>query len=135
MSRAEIAAWVEEHRDELPANLAELSQYPMPFRKVIVNALAPEQRIELWRAHLLTHLEPTSDLSPTQQQLVRDAIEELPALFGGTLEAGQARALALEGRVREHFTPQEALRVFGTLGPPEPSGGLPLPPDAYQPEA
>ena len=45
LSHAEIDAWVERHRDELPTSLEELSRLPVPFRKAIVNAVSSERRI------------------------------------------------------------------------------------------
>jgi hypothetical protein len=130
MSREEIDDWVKAHRDDLPKNLAELSSYPIPFRKAILSAVAPNVRVDFWREHLLTFLQPSTDLAPDQQDLVRDAIEELPAIFGGTLKAGRARASVLEDRMRRLITPRQAREMFGTIGPPEPPGGLPLPSDA-----
>jgi hypothetical protein len=130
MRREDIDAWVEAHRDELPNNLAELACYPIPFRKAILNAVTADLRASFWREHLLSFLEPTTVLSPEQQELVRDAIEELPTLFGATLEAGRTRVGALEDRMRQLITRQQAREMFGTIGPPEPPGGLPLPPGA-----
>ncbi len=132
MSYEAMRAWVEAHKDALPTTLAELSRFPIPFRKVIVNTVTPELRTALWREHLLTFLEPPTDLTPEQQELIRDAIAELPGIFGNSLEAGQARARVLEDRMRVLLTRQQAGQMFGTLGPPEPPEGLPLPPDAVR---
>ena len=37
--------------------------------------------------------------------------------------------------MRTMLTPTQASRMFGTLGPPEPPEGLPIPPDALPPTA
>jgi hypothetical protein len=126
----EIQAWVARHAHELPLTLAELSRFPIPFRKAIVAALPAETRVALWREPLVGFLAPGAGLSAAQQELVRDALAELPAIFGGPRAAGQGRARRLEDRMRVLITPDQARDIFGTLRPPEPPDGLPLPADA-----
>jgi hypothetical protein len=126
----EIRAWVERHRHELPRTLAELVRYPVPFRKAIVHAVAPEVRVALWGEHLAGFLAPGSTLADEQQALVRDAIAQLPTLVGVPVEEGRPRVRQLEERMRVLLTRQQAYEMFGTLGPPEPPEGLPIPPDA-----
>ena len=130
MNHRDILAWVESHRDTLPRTLAELSEFPVAFRKVIVNYVSPEARTAFWREHLTTFIGADSALTEDQQTLVRDAIVELPMMFNSSREEGQARAKALEDRMRNLFTRQQAAAMFGMVGPPEPEGGLPLPPGA-----
>ena len=123
----EIRAWVDAHRNELPQTLDALATFPIPFRKAIVNAVSSEQRISFWREHLSSFVGPDTDLTTEQRTLVCDALDMLPDIFGGSRVDGQARVRALEGRMRELLTREQAARMFGTLGPPEPSEGLPLP--------
>ena len=130
MNHRDILAWVDSHRDTLPRTLAELSAFPVPFRKVIVNYVSPEQRTAFWREHLSSFIQPDSALSDDQQTLVRDAIADLPLLFTGTRPEFEVRAMALENRMRDVFSKRQAAEMFGMVGPPEPEGGLPLPPDA-----
>jgi len=127
----QIRAWVQRHARELPQTLPELSRYPIPFRKAIVAAVGPEVRTALWRAHLETFLGPESELAAPQRELVRDAITEFPIIFGADRPEAERRMRALEDRMRVLITREQAGRIFGTLGPPEPSEGLPLPPDAF----
>lgn len=126
----EIEAWVARHSEELPRTLPELSRLPIPFRKAIVAALPADARVALWAEHLAGFLEPEAGLSSEQQDLVRDALAELPAIFGSSVETGRGQALRLEERMRTVITQPQAHMIFGTLGPPEPPEGLPLPPDA-----
>ena len=63
MRREEIEAWVSAHQHELPRTLAELSAFPIAFRKVIVNSAAVEQRIAFWREHLQSFIGATSRLT------------------------------------------------------------------------
>ena len=44
----EIVAWVKGHDDELPRTLAELSTFPVAFRRVIVNYVSHERRTMFW---------------------------------------------------------------------------------------
>jgi hypothetical protein len=126
----EIQAWVTRHADDLPRTLPELSRLPIPFRKAIVAALPAEAQVALWGEHLTGFLAPDAGLSEAQQDLVRDALAALPAIFGVPRADGRARAGALEQRMRVLITPEQARTMFGTLGPPEPPEGLPIPPDA-----
>jgi hypothetical protein len=129
----QIKAWVDAHKHELPTTLAELSRLPIPFRKVIVNSVSPERRTAFWREHLDNFLAEGASLSAAQRELVTDAIAELPAIFGGTRVEGQEHMRALEVRMRELLSQEQAIAMFGTVGPPEPPEGLPIPPDAWPP--
>jgi hypothetical protein len=130
LSHAEIQAWVDAHRDALPRTLAELSRYPVPFRKAIAGSVSPDQRTAFWREHLETILATDVTLGPDQRQLVSDAIADLPVIFGSSGNEGMERAKALEDRMRVTITQRQAQLFFGTLGPPEPPEGLPLPGNA-----
>lgn len=129
MRRGEILAWVERHRHELPTTLAELSQFPIPFRSVIVNSVEPERRLRFWTEHLQSFLTAPSELSAQQQEFVAATIPELPALLSAP--APNPVMTAWETRASKVFSRAEASRLFATIGPPEPPGGLPLPPDAF----
>jgi hypothetical protein len=127
----QIKAWVDAHEHDLPTTLAELSKLPIPFRSVIVNSVSPERRTAFWRDHLQSFLAEEASLSVAQRELVTDAIAELPAIFGGTRIEGQAHMRALEERMRELLSREQAAAMFGRVGPPEPPEGLPIPPDAW----
>lgn len=126
----EIQAWVARHAHELPRSLEGLARYPIPFRTAIAAAVGPERCSALWIEHLGTFLGPESELTEPQRDLVRDAIGELPVIVGADRPEGERRMRALENRMRVLITQEQAHRIFGTLGPPEPPEGLPLPPDA-----
>jgi hypothetical protein len=124
----EIRAWVEAHRHELPTTLAQLAMVPIPFRMVIVKALSPDLRTALWREHLATFLGDGSALSPEQQAFVVETCEQIPNLLAAP--APNPTIIDWEARMARLFSRGEASRMFGTVGPPEPPEGLPLPPDA-----
>jgi hypothetical protein len=124
----EIAAWVEAHRDTLPTTLAELAQFPVAFRRVIVNAVSPEQRTRFWQAHLGTFLEPAAGLTAAQRTVIEEIIPQLSDLFGSPLLEAQAKMRPLEQRMSQTFSRAQCAAIFGMVGPPEPPGGLPLPP-------
>jgi hypothetical protein len=130
MKHAEIVAWVDAHRDALPTTLAELSKFPIAFRKVIVDRVSPEARTALWREHLASFIGPGTTLTLEQQELVRDASDQLEAMFSGSREAFEDAAKSLEDRMRQLLSRQQAAEMFGMVGPPEPPEGLPLPADA-----
>jgi hypothetical protein len=129
MRRDEIVDWVKAHERELPTTLAELAAFPVPFRKVIVTSISPALRTTFWGEHLATFVSDESDLSPEQKAFVSASSIQLPALLANpapnpTMSAWEADAARL-------FARPEMARIFGTLGPPEPPEGLPLPPGAH----
>ena len=128
MRHDEILAWVETHKQSLPTTLAELARFPIPFRTVIAGFVSSDTSIALWREHLSTFI-GDQDLTPEQRAFVTEASASLPALFAAP--APNPVILQWEGRMARLFSRPQASRIFGTLGPPEPPEGLPLPPDAY----
>jgi hypothetical protein len=125
MRRDEIKAWVETHRDQLPTTVAGLSLFPIPFRAMIVNSLAPELRSAIWCEHLETFVGGNSTLSPEQQEFVAQSAERIPTLLSGP--APNATIVEWEARMARLFSRAEAAQIFGMVGPPEPPEGLPLP--------
>lgn len=123
----EILAWVEQHHDTLPTSLAELSAFPVAFRKVIVNYVAPEQRTRFWEEHLRTFLEPHAGLTPDQRAFVAETIPLLSGIFASPLPDAQAKMQPLEERMRQLLTRAQCVAMFGMVGPPEPPEGLPIP--------
>jgi hypothetical protein len=128
MSRDEIRAWVEAHQDALPTTLAELSTFPVPFRKVIVGFIPHDTRLALWREHLTGIAREDQELTPEQRAFVQEAAVLVPSLMAAP--APNPIIVAWEARMGGLFSRPQASRIFGTLGPPEPPGGLPLPADA-----
>jgi hypothetical protein len=127
LSHAEILAWVERHSDELPHTLDDLARFPIPFRKVIVNRVGPETRLSLWDEHIASFLTDES-LSADQRAFVAETLTLLPAIFASS--APNPTIVEWEQRAKNIFSRQQAMQMFGTLGPQEPPEGLPLPPDA-----
>jgi len=124
----EILAWVEEHRDGLPTTLAELSIFPVPFRRVIVNYVGHEQRTKFWQEHLRTFLELSAGLTADQRVFVEETILLLPGIFASPVEEAQGKMRPLEERMKQLFERPQCAAMFGMVGPPEPPEGLPLPP-------
>ena len=124
----QIMAWVERHRDELPTTLAELSRFPMPFRRVIVNEVAPDVRVRLWTEHLKGFMASDSPLNVAQRAFLQTTIPDLPKLLSApgpnpVISKWEAQAATL-------FARDQMARMFAQLGAPEPPEGLPIPPDA-----
>jgi hypothetical protein len=127
LSNREIREWVEQHHDMLPTTLAELSAFPVPFRKVIVNSATPEQRTFFWEEHLRTFLDSDADLTADQRVFLEETIPLLANLFASPVAEAQTKMLSLEDRMRGLFTQPQCMAMFGMVGPPEPPEGLPLP--------
>jgi len=129
LDHSEILAWVEQHRDELPTTLTELSTYPIAFRRVIVNYVSAEQRTAFWQDHLRSFLAPPSGLTAAQQAFVVETIPVLKDVFASeSLEAMRAKFRTLDEQVRVLFTREQGAAMFGMVGPAEPPEGLPIPP-------
>ena len=128
MSWDQIRAWIDKHPESLPTNLAELCKYPVMFRRVMVNVVAPDVRERLWREHLESFLNDASGLSAEQQAFISATIPQLSALLAAP--APNPAMTEFEARARTLFTKQEGGRIFAMIGPPEPPEGLPLPSDA-----
>ena len=122
-----ILAWVAAHRDRLPSTLAELATFPMAYRRVIVGAVPPSVRVRMWQEHLESFLDPTSPLTTEQQAFVRECRETIHKILAEPIDREAGDALGERGR--QILGRENALRILATLGPPEPAGGLPLPPD------
>jgi hypothetical protein len=127
-----IQAWVAAHRDELPTTLAELSRYPMPFRKVIVKTVPNDLALSWWIEHTQAILATEQGLTDEQRAFLEESVLVLPHIFGEGAEAEQAYNEWSKDPRHSLFDRDLAIRAFRTLGTPEPPGGLPLPPDALQ---
>ena len=128
LEHEQIVAWVQAHPEALSASLATISTYPIAFRKVIVNAMPDHRRLALWREHL-ENVAAGPELSAAQKAVILETAAELPAIF-----ASESTERDWQRQVAEHFTSTQQHTLFGTLGPPEPPGGLPLP-DGLRPMA
>lgn len=118
-SFAQIDHWIDAHPEQLPRTLAELSTYPMTFRRVIVTRVAPAVRTALWQAHLRTFLGPDFTLAPARRAFVEETIDRCPDLFGRTHADAQTKVLALKPRIAALFSREQATALFGTIGSPE----------------
>lgn len=124
----EIVAWVETHADTLPRTLAELSTFPIAFRRVIVNYVPSAERTRFWQDHLRTFVSQESNLTDEQRAFIEETIGRLPDIFASSLAEAQGKMRPLEERMRVLFPREQCAAMFGMVGPPEPPAGLPLPP-------
>ena len=119
----EIIAWVMAHKEVLTADLETISKYPIPFRKVIVNMMPGDNRIAVWREHLAA----AAAADPTLDDAQRAFVAECSANLHSVMHSESARD-ELAARSMQVLTTAQNSAIFATLGPPEPPGGLPLPP-------
>lgn len=76
----------------------------------------------------MSFVSPESELTSDQQSFVAETADILPTLLAAP--APNPAIVAWEARIAGHFSRPQAALIFGTLGPPEPPEGLPLPSDA-----
>lgn len=124
----EIRAWLERHPEALPHTVADLARFPIPFRRIMINAVAPDVRVALWREHLLSFVGDSSPLTEAQQSFIHQTIPQLSELMAAP--APNPVMVEWERRMAGVFAREDAARIFGLIGPPESPEGLPLPPDA-----
>ena len=125
MEHEEIVAWVKAHAEVLSADLDTIGRLPMPFRKVIVKMVSEERHLALWQEHLAAASAADPTLTAEQRAFVAESAAALPEIF-----RSKSANDDWERRTAGMFMPAQEHSIFATLGPPEPPGGLPLPPDA-----
>jgi len=81
ISRSEIRAWIREHPEALPATLADISRFPMAFRRIFVNEVSPDVRLRLWLQHFETFLRPEAGLTEQQRDMIVATAAEMPQLL------------------------------------------------------
>lgn len=113
---ARAKAWVEENRESLPRTLAELSKYPLSYRKAIYAAHSQPVRVNLWREHFQAVLSQQA-LSDSQRAVVTFALANAHRYVAG--ERSKSAVKELEAQVRATFSEALGSEVFGTLGPPD----------------
>lgn len=112
-------AWVRQHRTSLPSTLAEISRYPLAFRKAIVAHVSADVRVRLWREKLDFYLAPSSNLSPAQRELVQHIRDELYVLVSdstGKLGRERMASEGLHDRIASLFDSAQRRAIFGTVG-------------------
>lgn len=125
MEYDEIVAWVKAHEEVLSADLETIGKLPMAFRKVIVKLVSEEKHLALWQEHHAVASAADTTLTDEQRAFVAEIAATLPEVFSS--ESAYNR---YKDRIALMFTLAQQKAIFYTLGPPEPPGGLPLPPDA-----
>jgi hypothetical protein len=110
------AAWVRAHHSALPTTLAEVSRYPIVYRRAIYDALPGDVRAGLWREQLEGFLRSGQRLSAAQRAAVREAIAQLPALTAPGADGAAGRRLGQH--LSTLFDRATVRRVFVRLGPP-----------------
>lgn len=112
----EIASWVAAMDDRLPTSLAEISSYPISYRRGIMGGLTPTQRTSVWREHLLTFLANGNGLEQTHRQFIESALADLGAVFenGGLDDEAVDEFRDHAQRTLGHDL---AFRVFANIGP------------------
>lgn len=129
LSHEQILAWLQRHPEALPRTLSDLAAFPMAFRRVMLNKVAPDTRTALWREHLEACLATDKPWSDAQRLSIEATIPRLPELLAAP--GPNPVIVAWEQEMSKLFSRQEASMLFGRIGAPEPPQGLPLPPDCF----
>ncbi|WP_280454730.1 bacteriocin fulvocin C-related protein [Nocardia brasiliensis] len=114
-------AWVHANRGRLPQTYAEVTAYPLAYRRAIYQASAPSVRSALWTEHLHRFRSARPYLT-TRQLDVLDRAAELAAresVFTAQGAAELSRAEELHRSAVAEFGVREVYQAFGMLGPVE----------------
>lgn len=115
-AECEIAAdWVAANGENLPTTLREISTYPMAYRRAIHAALPKAVQMELWHDHIGTFLTAESTLTEEQRAFLKGVNADLAPYFEPATMVAADSALRL--RMEASFTREEAVAIFGALGP------------------
>lgn len=122
----EIRSWVRAHEGALPRDYEGISQFPLAYRRVIFGVLTPEEKSEVWRAHLEAYLATHADLTATQLDLLREAVDFVSSDLFATSRQDKRWAREVQPalaefarRAKEAFGPAQAREIFEQIGPPE----------------
>ncbi len=115
--------------DALQRAAADINAYPAMYRRAIMSELTPQERAEVWRAHLLRYLDSHPDLSPSQAAVVREAmtIVSASALVPSVAPDLREKIGRVFNAAVTELGPRAANELFVTLGPAMPAGSSPLP--------
>ena len=107
--------WVESHRSSLPTTLAELSAYPVRYRRSILAALPSAKRLQIVRDDIRDKLVQRRDLSEAQRSYLDNLARRLDAAVSGsaTIDTSLVAATA-ECRLQKELFPDKETRArFG----------------------
>lgn len=108
--------WVSSHQDRLPTTLADLSGFPVSYRRAIFAALPNETKAELWRGQLQEALR--GKLTVAQ----RNALTQVVAFVRPNTYRDRVRPSEdLKALVATAFSAAERDSLFYRLGPERPS--------------
>lgn len=118
-------AWVDAHRDALPAGYDALAEYPMAYRRAIYAAHPATVRSALWVEHVSRFAAERPGLTAARRAVVdrAAAIAADPALHEPSARPGDALSDLHDDAVAA-FGEAEAYALLGTLGPDDGSAAL-----------
>lgn len=109
-------AWVEANKNRLPRDYDGLTAHPVPYRKAIFSALAPEVRTQLWTEHLDRYRAAHPGLADGQTEVIDRAVA-LVSRMGESAYRPAEELQALASAAMNAFGRDEARLLLATLGP------------------
>ena len=115
--------WVKAHKGELPSTYAEISKYPLIYRRYIASELPREIRNQMWKEHLESFLSSKAGLTAEQATLVRYVIANEAVVFDSARGKQWVESEKIADRAKALFGTAQAKAIFATLGPTSESAG------------
>jgi hypothetical protein len=117
------ARWVEANAHALPTTLADISSYPVTYRKAIFASLPPDTRRSLWQEQLRRHIDSHPKLEISKRQFLERLIVTLTQVEFGVRNAGAEPPAALKAACSEaaSILTGDEKALLSTLGPSLPT--------------
>lgn len=135
-------------QDDLLQKYSDIAALPMGKRKAAFRKASPQGKSNLWRTHLALYLAKHPDLNEAQKVIILEGMSLVtPGLYEVRSDSPALKAKAtepvkqFENHILGVFSKDEGVKVFSTLGDPEPpttlssSGTLILHKDSNQRES
>jgi hypothetical protein len=131
LTESRARSWVKANSGNLPQSYAEVTGYPMAYRRAIFEASSPRVRSSLWVEQFRTYLRTHPGLPKEKLEIVRRAIaiasqENVFADQVAVRGAHTAEVARLEQDAKRVFGREEAWSLIASLGPSPAPGGAAL---------
>jgi hypothetical protein len=116
---AAVRTWAASRSEtELQSAAANIQSFPVLYRREIMRALEPVDRVRVWRSHLLTYVQTRPSLDTNAAALIVTVAGMLtPDMFVQATEEQRASVKAIAEQIQTLIGPADARFLLERLGP------------------
>ena len=116
---AAVRTWATSQTEaELQSAAANIQSYPVLYRREIMRALSPVDRVRVWRSHLLNYLQAKPSLDTNAGALIATLAGMLtPDMFVQATDEQRASVKSIAEQIQAVIGPTEARFLMERLGP------------------